>query len=655
MCGIVGILNLQERPPVETRILRRMLQQIRHRGPDEFGIYRDPRVGMGSARLSILDIAGGSQPICDESANLWIVFNGEIFNHVELRTELETRGHRFTTQTDTEVIIHLYEEYGPRCLDFLNGQYAIAIWNAKEQSLFLARDRLGIRPLHYTVQNGQLLFGSEVKAFLGVPGFKLEIDAAALEEVFTYWSPLPPKTVFHGVLQVPAGHYLLVSGDGLSLYPYWELDFEEAPERGAASCLEELEALLIDATKIRLRADVPVGAYLSGGMDSSLVTALIRRHSNNPLNTFSISFSDPQYDESAFQKCMAKYLGTEHEEVFCTHEQIAEVFPAVIWHTEVPILRTSPAPMFLLSERVHDAGYKVVLTGEGADEMFAGYDIFKEMRVRRFWARNPSSQFRPALFQKIYRDIPGMVPNPQYLKAFFSRGLEAGLTPYYSHQIRWSNTRRITRFLNDGSSSPGEETEFPVPIPDRFYRWSHLAQAQYLEIVTFLTPYLLSSQGDRPAMAHAVEGRFPYLDHRVVEFCNRLPTRYKLVALQEKWLLRRLAERYIPEEIWARAKRPYRAPIQRSFLGADERFEYVSDRLSRTELDRTGYFKASAVGKLVEKARGADRISEVEEMALVGILSTQLLHARFIQDPPSISHADLAPMRLVEVDVIADA
>jgi asparagine synthase (glutamine-hydrolysing) len=494
-----------------------------------------------------------------------------------------------------------------------------------------------------------------VKAFLGVPGFDLKIDTESLKEIFTYWSPLIPKSVFQGILQVPPGHYLLASDDGVSIYPYWELDFEEdTPARSVDSYLEELESLLIDATQIRLRADVPVGAYLSGGMDSSLISAIIRQHTDNHLDTFSIAFSDSQYDEGPQQRRMAKYLGTKHQEIYCTHEQIAQVFPEVIWHTEMPILRTSPAPMYLLSKRVHDFGYKVVLTGEGADEFLAGYDIYKEMRVRRFWARNPSSVIRPALFQKLYQDIPGIVPNTEYLKAFFGRGLEDTQAPFYSHQIRWSNTARITRFLNDGDNAQVDQGAYSVPLPEHYSQWSPLAQAQYLEIVTFLSPYLLSSQGDRPSLANSVEGRFPFLDYRLVEFCNRLPAQYKQLGLQEKWLLRKLAQRYVPREIWQRTKRPYRAPIQRTFFGAGSGSEYVNDMLSRPEINRAGFFKGPAVEKLVKKARGDGRLSEVEEMALVGILSTQLVFSAFIHEPRDISTKKLSPIKIVEAETVSN-
>jgi asparagine synthase (glutamine-hydrolysing) len=639
MCGITGVLNLDERPPVQVDTLRQMLGMIRHRGPDGFGIYCDEHVGLGNARLSIIDLAGGDQPISNEDGTLWIVFNGEIFNYVELRPALEARGHRFSTNTDTEVIVHLYEDYGPACLEQLNGQFAIALWDARNQTLFLARDRVGIRPLFYTIHNGQLIFGSEVKALLAYPGVQAELDPAALDEIFTYWSTLAPRTVFRGICDVPPGHYLLVHGHQIKTERYWSLDFQEptAP-RAADEYLEELASLLVDATRIRLRADVPVGAYLSGGLDSSTTTAIIRNYTNSRLDTFSIAFADnPEFDESGFQKTMAAHLGTDHRVVECTHADIGRVFPEVVWHTEAPILRTSPAPMFLLSKLVNDHRLKVVLTGEGADEFLAGYDIFKETRIRRFWAHRPDSAIRPLLLRRLYPDITDLGSvSGVYLKAFFQKDLTATDSPYYSHAIRWSNTSRTRRFLigHDGVSTYPRP---PAPPPG-FEHWSPLAQAQYWEITVFLSQYLLSSQSDRPAMAHSVEGRFPFLDYRVVEWSNRLPANLKLRGLREKWLLKQLGRRLVPADIWKRTKRPYRAPIHRSFFSAGSP-DYVREALSESALQESGLFNPVAAMQLAAKAARGARLTEVDDMALVGILSTQLVYQQFVKS------FKLAPVR----------
>jgi asparagine synthase (glutamine-hydrolysing) len=642
MCGIAGILKIgQSEPPTEGD-LRQMLATLRHRGPDQFGIYIDPEVGLGNARLSIIDLGGGQQPISNEDGTLWIVFNGEIFNYVDLRPELEARGHRFKTTSDTEVLLHLYEEYGPQCLERLNGQFAFAVWNTREKRLFLARDRLGVRPLYYTQKAGRLVFASEIKAILSTGVLSAEIDPAVLNQVFTFWSPLSPNTIFKDVVELPPGHYLNAAGADVRTERYWEPKFPadasptpDAPTKSTEEFTEELKALLIDAVKVRLRADVPVGAYLSGGLDSSLIASIIRNHTSNQLDTFSIAFDDANFDESAWQMQMAQFLGTKHQVVRATHADIGRAFPEVIWHAEAPLMRASPAPMFLLSQLVRNSGYKVVLTGEGADEFLGGYDIFKEAKVRRFWAAQPESKWRPLLFRRLYPDIGALArSNPTMLAAFFGQDLLDVDSPDYSHAVRWRNGRRNGRFFSDAvqaelTRSNGHGVEHQ--IPPRFSTWDPLARAQYLEIKIFLSQYLLSSQGDRMGMAHSIEGRFPFLDCRVVEFCNRLPARLKLRGLREKFLLKQLGREWLPKEIWQRPKRPYRAPIHASFF-KPKAPEYVEELLSPSAIRRAGLFKGEMVGQLVAKIRQNRPIGETDDMALAGILSTQLLHSRFVSN-----------------------
>mgnify|MGYP000216881232 FL=1 len=643
MCGIVGVFNRASGKAPGEGELSRMLAMIQHRGPDEFGIYLDGPVGLGNARLSIVDVGGGQQPISNEEGTMWVVFNGEIFNHVELRRELEACGHRFATHSDTEVLVHLYEEYGPQCLTRLNGQFAFAIWNACDDSLFVARDRLGVRPLFYTLHDGDLIFGSEIKAMLADPRVRAEIDPVTLDQIFTFWSPLSPRTIFKGVEELPPAHYLHARRDGWIVRRYWEMDFPDTQpasgSRSGADYFEEFYDLLVDAAQIRLRADVPVGAYLSGGLDSSVIASIIRNHSTNPLRTFSISFNDSNFDESIFQRQMAEFLGTEHQVIEATHADIGRVFPDVIWHTETPLMRTSPAPMFMLSKLVKESGYKVVLTGEGADEFLGGYDIFKEDKVRRFWARQPESKWRSQLFQRLYPDIAGLgQSNSSLLAAFFKGELTQVDMPYYSHAIRWRNNRRACRYF-----SPALQAELArqptaaldqIAYPARFSRWGTLERAQYLEISIFLSQYLLASQGDRVAMAHSVEGRYPFLDIRVVEFCNRLPTHLKLRGLTEKFLLKKVGGKCLPPEIWKRPKRPYRAPIHRSFFNSVS-LDYVRDLLSPAELARTGWFNPAAVAQLVAKVQQGGAIGETDDMALVGIISTQLVHHHFVDHFPT--------------------
>jgi asparagine synthase (glutamine-hydrolysing) len=654
MCGIIGTLNLTKDHPIEVSTLKRMLATIRHRGPDEFGIYTDVQVGLGSARLSIIDLSTGSQPITNEDETLWIVFNGEIFNYVELRPELEARGHHFRTTSDTEVIVHLYEELGPDCLQHLNGQFAIAIWDKRRQELFLARDRLGIRPLYYTVADGSLIFGSEIKALLATGQVRVEIDPASLDQVFTFWSTLAPRTIFREIFEVPPGHYALARDGQLTVHRYWGLSFPSAGEedsRSEAEIAAELRELLVDAARIRLRADVPVGAYLSGGLDSSTITALIRHYTSNYLQTFSIAFSDPNFDEREYQERMVDFLHTDHRRVECTHADVGRVFPDVIWHTETPVLRTSPAPMFLLSQLVRENNIKVVLTGEGADEFLGGYNIFKEAKVRHFWARQPESKMRPTLLRRLYPYVPQLgAGGGSYLEAFFRQGLGDTKDPVYSHRIRWRNNARLKRLLSAEQraavAAHDPVAEFTATLDGHFAGWSGLAQAQCVEISIFMSEYLLSSQGDRMLAAHSVEGRFPFLDHRVVELCSRIPPHLKIRGLNEKYILKQSVSDLLPADIRQRPKRPYRAPIHRSFFPAEGALPYVDELLSPSTVAAAGYFDPQAVARLVKKCRQGTMVSEGDDMALAGVLSTQLVHRLFVEGLSVPTGDDLYPLKL---------
>ena len=643
MCGIAGYFGLTRRDVPPRPVLGRMVQALRHRGPDDGGLFVDGRVALGHRRLSILDLAGGRQPLSSADGTVWVSFNGEIFNYLELRRSLEARGRRFRTASDTETLVEAYRDAGPACVESFNGDFAYALWDAPRQRLVLARDRMGVRPLYYTTIGGVLVFASEVKALLQYPGIRGELDPVALEQCFTFWFPLAPRTPYRGILELPPGHQLVAERGGLSVRPYWRLTFPAAAEaradrRSEGEVAEELETLLEDATRIRLRADVPVGAYLSGGFDSSATTALARAQSGERLRTFSVGFESAEYDESPFQQAVVSALGTSHTTVACTRADIGASFPEVIRHTERPILRTAPAPLYLLAKTVHEQGYKVVVTGEGADEVFGGYDIFKEAAVRRFWARRPGSRWRPALLRRLYPYLAGMHSQSlDYLRAFFRSGLERTGDPLFSHLPRFNLTRRISRFysaeLRRALAGYDAMEELRAALPAEYARWHPLSQAQYLESAFLLPGYILSSQGDRVAMAHAVEGRFPFLDHRVVEFAARIPPRMKLRGLREKHILRRALGRHVPAAVTERPKQPYRAPESESFCGAGAP-EYVRELMSPGAIARSGYFDPAAVDKLAAKCRAGGPIGAGDNMAFVGILSTQLIERQLAAAAP---------------------
>lgn len=638
MCGIAGIHNFRGTGADCLETVSRMLSAIYHRGPDGFGAFHDGDVCLGHARLSIIDLSGGAQPMSNEDGTVWITFNGEIFNFEELRAGLEERGHRFKTLSDTEVIIHLYEDHGPDCLKYLNGQFAFAIWDSVKKELFLARDRMGIRPLFYAERRGAFYFASEAKALFASGGLERRLDPAALDEVFTFWHTVAPRTSFEGIHELPAGHFLTVKSGVLSRRKYWELEF---PEKFSAisfeDAMEELKSLLIDSTKLQLRADVPVGAYLSGGLDSSVTAALIRDYTGSKLQTFSVAFEDADYDESSFQKEMSKALGTEHNEIRCTYEDIRDNFPKVIWHAEKPVLRTAPTPLFLLAGLVRQSGFKVVLTGEGADEVLGGYDIFKEAKIREFWARMPESSLRPLLLKKLYPYLPAFQGQSRfYREAFFNNGLENASDGFFSHRPRWEMTKKNKMFfseaLKQAVASAPPEAMMQLTLPSAFESWPVVARAQFLETRGLLSGYILSSQGDRMAMGNSIEGRFPFLDHRVVEFAATLPLHYKIRGINEKHILKKCMAPHLPKSIAKRTKQPYLAPDSKSFFKAGQAADYVEELLSERKITEYGYFNPKAVTLLMNKCKKGAAIGFKDNMALVGILSTQLLHSQFIEE-----------------------
>jgi len=641
LCGIAGIYSPDTTTNSEP-LVARMITLLRHRGPDETGIYTDRDICLGHARLSILGLETGTQPIGNRDETLWIVYNGEAFNYIELKEDLVAKGYTFATGTDTEVVLALYEEYGAGCLEKINGQFAFAIWDTRKKELFLARDRVGIRPLFYTNHNGKFSFASEIKAIFADPRVSRQIDPEALSQVFTFWTTITPKTAFRNIYELPPGHFMTVSKNGMSApQAFWRIPGYSPEERWQGTfdeAREELKGLLKDAVRLRLRADVPVGAYLSGGLDSSILTALIANNFNNHLRTFSLSFQESPFDESEYQKEMVRYLGTEHSEVRVTNQQVKENFTQVIWQCEKPLLRTGPVPLFSLSKLVRDGRFKVVLTGEGADEVFGGYNIYKEAKLRRFWARQPESKWRPLLVERLY---PYIFKDPSrarmFLQQFFSVKAEDLDDPFFSHQVRWRNSGKNRSFfsadLQAGLSGFDPFLLLAERLPKSFTALDSFSKAQFLEMDIFLSNYLLSSQGDRVGMGNSIELRLPFLDYRVIKFAAKLPAKWKIKGLNEKHILKETFRDLVPAKICYRPKQPYRAPIREAFP-TDEPGSYINELLSEGVVSRFGYFDPKKVNLLSKKfhSTSTQAANEVQNMALIGILSTQLLHQQYIED-----------------------
>jgi asparagine synthase (glutamine-hydrolysing) len=639
MCGVAGLFNLRaDAPPPDRELALRMSSMLRHRGPDGHGVYRDAHVALAHSRLSIIDPTGGWQPMSDADGRVWVCANNEIFNYLELRDELAARGRPFRTKCDTEIFVQGYLEWGAELFDRLDGQWACSIWDSKERRLLLSRDRAGILPLFYTEHAGVLRWASEVKALFADPAVPRAFSRDGLDEALTFWAPVAPLTPFEGIQQLPPGVTAVFeagSSTPKSTRRVWPI-FTDGPQPPPAldlaaepGAIDGVRGALEQAARIRLRADVPVGSYLSGGLDSTILASMIASHRDVPLRTFSVTFEDAEYDEAQYQRAAVDALGTAHTSVLCRGADVAEVFPDVVWHAEAPLLRTAPAPLFVLSKLVRQNDYRVVLTGEGADEFFAGYDLFREDRVRRFWARQPQSEWRPKLLQRLYPYLARSPVSQQAMaKAFFGKNLGATDDLFYAHRPRWDTTSRLKLLLDGAARAPeGEAVErLRAGLPPELAKATPLVRAQFVEIVTLLWGYLLSSQGDRMLMANSVEGRFPFLDPDVMKVANALPDGLKIAGLNEKVALKRAFGGQIPEAIRKRQKQPYRAPVVKPFF-SPKVAGYVDELLSPQAVAATGVLDPKPVGQLVAKCRatGGERMSNSDEMAFCSVLSIALL------------------------------
>lgn len=639
MCGIAGFIKFKPSPFAGRDafdIVSSMLAQIRHRGPDEAGAYADDTIAMGTVRLSIIDLAHGQQPMTAYDRYV-LCFNGEIFNYIELREDLEALGEVFSTRSDTEVVLRSLIRWGADALLKFDGHFAIAFYDRQENRLVLARDPFGEKPLFYSMQDGFFAFGSEVKAFRPLPGFRLTPDRRRLGHTAWFWTPIPGGSVFENVDCVRPGHFMAIEDGVITQKRYF--DFPALNDNGAdfsyAEAQEQLRALLDRSIRRRLRSDVEVASYLSGGLDSTIVTCLAREIAGRKLKTFSVAFDHEGYDESSFQQSVADRLETEHYTVRISSADIVENFGAVLEHAETAVFRTALAPMYLLSRHVRDNGIKVVLTGEGADEFFMGYDIFKETLFREHYDSFPDDDARIAEILGLYPYLPHFnAARAQQLLSYFKNHTDPS-GPFFSHDLRFANGTLAAQLLAAPSSrqDAGEDLlgELEQIAPYGFGKRSKLSQAQILDIKTLLEGYLLSSQGDRMTSANSIEGRCPFLSLEIVDFAQGLPLDMKLAGGVEKKILRDAFADKIPQENALRRKQPYRAPDASPFI-ADKAFmqdAVLGDLLANTEL-----INADLGGRLVKKLMEKDplNISPREDQAFIFMLSSLMLEQRFCRD-----------------------
>lgn len=584
MCGFAGYINLREGPPPDRGVLRRMTETLVHRGPDSCGYYADQEVGLGFRRLSIIDLAGGDQPLYNEDGSVVLVCNGEIYNYRELREALEKKGHSFRTDCDVEVLVHLYEEEGADLLNRLNGQFAFALYDRRRRRLLLARDHFGVNPLHFAVAGGVLIFASEVKAILEHPAAPRGVDLTGLDQVFSFPGLVSPRTLFRGVESLKSGHYLAVEDGAFRVEEYWDLDYPEQGEadytRTEEDYVEELSELFRRSVRYRLQADVPVGFYLSGGLDSSMIAATVRSLSpERDRHSFSITFEDQAISEARHQRLMAGHVGSIHHDIRFGWAEIAERLPAMIRHCECPVKETYNTCSMALSQAARANGVPVILTGEGADEMFAGYVGY---RFDQFGLRG----------SRAYDDVEAVLEEELRERLWGDPNLF-----YETDQYSFRETKMAV--YSEGVNELFDDFEclnFELVNKERLRGRHPLHQRSYLDFKLRLSDHLISDHGDRMALANSVEARYPFLDVDLVEFSTRVPPELKLKGFTEKYILKRAAEGLVPREIIEREKFGFHAPGS-PFLLRQE-VEWINDLLSPARIRRQGYFNPETVERL---------------------------------------------------------
>ncbi len=640
MCGIAGMVDLAGGRPVPVDILHAMADALVHRGPDDEGFLVRPGIGLASRRLSIIGLLDGHQPIANEDQKVVVVCNGEVFDYPTIQAELEQRGHRFKTHCDAEVIPHLWEEYQEAMFDHLRGQFALALWDQHRQRLILGRDRFGICPLYWTQQRDWLLFASEIKALLASGMLEARPDCRGLNHLFTFFALPGPVTCFAGVSVLLPGHYLQIQLDRLEKrssihdHTYWQIDFpDQGQEDRPSDCrrlVDQFETLMLCAVERRLRADVPVVAYLSGGVDSSLVTALASRILRRPIPTFTIAIQDPALNETEEAALVARYLGADSVVVDCGLPEIHRNYPQLIQAAEGPVIDTACAALLLLAKKLHALHYKVTLTGEGSDEWLAGYPWFKANQLLGLLDVIPGLPLS-LLARRCYLRLTRAPRSAWSLVRQAQRaagGHNAWLEIYGLMSL--SKVRFFSEDLQERLSDhcPYDDLELNL---ERLRRWHPLNRALYLGGRVMLPGLLLNAKGDRVAMHSSVETRYPFLDEEVFAFLANLHPRWKMRGLQDKFLLRLLAQRWLPRHIAWRPKGMFRAPLD-SFYSASPP-KYVSQLLSEESLGKTGYFNPQSVRYWRQGFRGLRAGSYQRtsvELGLMGVVATQLWHHLFI-------------------------
>jgi asparagine synthase (glutamine-hydrolysing) len=569
---------------IDENVIEKMTDILYHRGPDGKQHYLEGNLGFGFTRLSIIDLAGGMQPLFNEDKSIVSICNGEIFNYIELSEELKAKGHTFKTNTDVEVLVHLYEDHGTEFLNQLNGQFSFAIFDFKKQQLFCARDHFGVLPFHYTVSDGLFIFASEIKAILQHPKAKREADPVGLDQVFSFPGLISPRTMFKDIKSLENGHYLVVKGpDSITDKEYWDVVYPEkgkmSPDKGESYYIEKLDELLTQSVRLRLRSDVPVGLYISGGLDSSLTTALT--HTLTPGSqrySFAIDFLEKEISESRYQRIMSDYVKSKHFEILFRFSDISSRLQKAIYHCECAIKESYNTCSLALSETVRKQNIKVILTGEGSDEFFAGYVGYRFDKMRQMSPKQtaPDATYEEAIREKLWGDTDFFYEKNHHYFGKVKRDIySAGMNE------RMDEIDCLNHF---------------VVNKERLINRDHVQRRSYLDYKLRLADHLISDHGDRMAMANSVEARYPFLDKDVVEFAATIPSDLKLLDFQEKYIVKKVSEKYLPDEIVNREKFGFVAPGSPYLLKRN--IEYINDLLAYDTIKRQGFFNPDVVEQL---------------------------------------------------------
>ena len=629
MCGICGKLNFGRDKPVDQNLISRMGNLLKHRGPDDEGVFVKGNIGLGHRRLSVIDLSTGQQPMSNEPGSIWIVFNGEIYNFLDLREELRLKGHRFKTNSDTEVIIHLYEEYGTKCVSKLRGMFAFAIWDEGNQRLFLARDRIGKKPLFYSINKRSILFASEIKAILLDSSVGRSTNLEALHDYLSFLYIPSPKTAFSGIYKLPPAHILVCENGNIKRERYWDVRYTDKWQLSERAIQERLYELLIESVKLRLISDVPLGVFLSGGLDSSLIVAMMSKILDHPVKTFSIGIQDNKYNELPYARIVAKRFKTEHHE-FIVKPDAVNILPKLIWHFDEPFGNPTALPTYYLSEMTREH-VKVALNGDGGDELFAGYEKYAAHNLLKYYRLVPK-MIRQRLVKKLFGLFPEGNSPKSLIRRMKSVTEDSFLPPDEAYAFGMSYFKNLMK--KELYSPMMKKAGGGINSLDFLLQYYNSANADnpldrmlYTDLMTYLPEDLLPKV-DRPTMAHGLEGRSPLLDHVLVEFAARIPTKLKLNGITFaalKHIEKSVAQGLLPSQILHREKIGFIIPVG-NWLRKDLR-ELSNDLLLSKQFEERGYFKMGVVRQMLED----HQTGKVDHTyRLWALLNLELWHLQYI-------------------------